>query len=456
MVDIWLPVGTRLDETDRQAAQMREEIASIPGITHITTSVGQGTLRFLLTYSPERFDSAYAQFLVDVENHEMIDTILPQVQETLSENFPDAGIIAKRFLLGPGEGGRIQVRFSGENYAVLRGIADQAMEILRQDGGAKGIRIDAREQVPVLRPQFSEMQARLTGITRTDLGQTLEAAFSGRRIGVYREADELLPIITRGPEAERADPDSIRDVQIYSPVAGRFIPVRQVVSEFSTELEDPIMMRRNRLPTIIVHADQTSGLASALHARVREQIEAIPLPEGYFMQWGGEHEDSSDAQAALAGTLPVFVFMMVLIVICLFNSLRITLIIWLTVPLSIIGIVLGLLLFNQPFGFMALLGALSLSGMLIKNGIVLVDEINVQLRSGKVAWDAVVDAAVSRVRPVSMAVLTTVLGLIPLLFDVFFGAMAVTIVVGLLFASALTLIVVPVLYATFFRLHPVK
>lgn len=456
MVDIWLPVGTRLDETDRQAAQMREEIASIPGITHITTSVGQGTLRFLLTYSPERFDSAYAQFLVDVENHEMIDTILPQVQETLSENFPDAGIIAKRFLLGPGEGGRIQVRFSGENYAVLRGIADQAMEILRQDGGAKGIRIDAREQVPVLRPQFSEMQARLTGITRTDLGQTLEAAFSGRRIGVYREADELLPIITRGPEAERADPDSIRDVQIYSPVAGRFIPVRQVVSEFSTELEDPIMMRRNRLPTIIVHADQTSGLASALHARVREQIEAIPLPEGYFMQWGGEHEDSSDAQAALAGTLPVFVFMMVLIVICLFDSLRITLIIWLTVPLSIIGIVLGLLLFNQPFGFMALLGALSLSGMLIKNGIVLVDEINVQLRSGKVAWDAVVDAAVSRVRPVSMAVLTTVLGLIPLLFDVFFGAMAVTIVVGLLFASALTLIVVPVLYATFFRLHPVK
>lgn len=454
MVDVWMPVGTRLDETDRETQQMREKISTIPGITHITTSVGQGALRFLLTYSPERFDSAYAQFLVDVENHEQIDTILPEVQSVLSENFPDANIIAKRFLLGPGEGGRVQVRFSGEDYATLRALADEAITIFREDGGAKGIRIDAREQVPVLRPEFSEAQARLTGVTRTDLGQTLEAAFSGRRIGIYREQDELLPVIARGPEAERADPDSIRDVQIYSPVAGRFIPVRQVVSGFTTVLEDPLVMRRNRLPTIIVHADQTSGLASALHDRVREKIESISMPEGYFMEWGGEFEDSTKAQAALAGTLPIFVFMMVLIVICLFNSLRVTLIIWLTVPLSIIGIVVGLLVFNQPFGFMALLGALSLSGMLIKNGIVLVDEINAQLATGKVAWDAVVDASVSRVRPVSMAVLTTVLGLIPLLFDVFFGAMAVTIVVGLLFASALTLIVVPVLYAMFFRLSP--
>jgi multidrug efflux pump subunit AcrB len=162
------------------------------------------------------------------------------------------------------------------------------------------------------------------------------------------------------------------------------------------------------------------------------------------------------AKAALAGTLRAFLLMMVLIVICLFNSLRVTLIIWLTVPLSIIGIVIGLLMFNQPFGFMALLGALSLSGILIKNGIVLIDEINSQLASGKAAWNAVVDASVSRVRPVSMAVLTTVFGLIPLLFDVFFGAMAVTIVVGLLFASALTLFVVPVLYATFYKVRSEK
>ncbi len=456
MVDVWLSGGTRLDQTDRVTQEMRKVIAEIPGITHITTSVGQGTLRFLLTYSPERFDPSYAQFLIDVKEQALINEILPRVQKELTEKYPDAQIIAKRFLLGPGEGGRIQVRFSGEDYNTLRSLAAQTMEILRADGGAKGIRIDSREPVATLRPQFSEAQARVTGITRTDLGRTLEAAFSGQRIGVYREGDELLPIMTRGPEAERADPDLIQDVQIFSPVANRFLPLRQIISGFTTELEDPIRMRRNRLPTITVHADQTAGLASTLLNRVREQIEAIPLPDGYRMEWGGEYEDSSKAKAALAGTLPAFLLMMVLIVICLFNSLRITLIIWLTVPLSIIGIVIGLLIFNQPFGFMALLGALSLSGMLIKNGIVLIDEINSQLASGKAAWNAVVDASVSRVRPVSMAVLTTVFGLIPLLFDVFFGAMAVTIVVGLLFASALTLFVVPVLYATFFKVRSEK
>jgi multidrug efflux pump subunit AcrB len=454
MVDVWLPVGTRLDQTDHLTGEMAKSIQEIPGVTHITTSVGQGTLRFLLTYSPERADSSYALFLVDVKNHRLINEVLPKIQEELSDKFPDAQIIAKRFLLGPGEGGRVQVRFSGEDYNTLRKLAGQAMDILREDGGAKGIRIDSREPVAVLRPLFSEAQARLTGITRTDLGTTLATASSGRPIGVYREGDELLPIVARSPASERTNPDLLRDVQIFSPVAGRFIPVRQIVSDFATTLEDPIIMRRDRLPTITVHADPASGLASVLFGRVRNKIEAIPLPPGYRMEWGGEYENSSEAQAALAGTLPLFLLMMVLIVIFLFNSLRVTLIIWLTVPFSIIGIVIGLLTFNQPFGFMALLGGLSLSGMLIKNGIVLVDEVNVQLAAGKQPWNAIVDAAVSRVRPVSMAVLTTVFGLIPLLLDVFFGAMAVTIVFGLLFASILTLILVPVLYSLFFRVRP--
>lgn len=454
LVDVWLPVGTRLDETDRIVEGMRAEIANLPGITNITTTVGQGALRFLLTYSPERFDSSYAQFLVDVADQRDIARVLPEVQEKLSRDHPDALVIARRFLLGPGEGGRIQVRFSGEDQKVLRGLGEQAMAILREDGGAKGVRMDCREMVPVIRPQFAEAPARLAGVTRTDLGAVLDTAFSGRRIGVYREGEDLLPVIARGPENERSDPEYIQDLQIFSPAANRFIPIRQIVSGFSTELEDPIVMRRNRLPTVTVHADQASGLASTLRERVAPEIEAIPLPPGYTMEWGGEFEDSSKAQAALASALPAFVLLMALIVVCLFNSLRITLIIWLTVPLAVIGIVVGLLLFQQPFGFMALLGALSLAGMLIKNSIVLIDEINVQLRTGKEAWIAVVDASVSRVRPVSMAALTTVFGLIPLVTDVFFGAMAVTIVVGMLFASILTLFVIPVLYALFFRLQP--
>lgn len=450
MIDAWSPAGTRMDATEKTAEEMEKYLLTVPGITNVTTCVGQGALRFLLTYSPERFDPAYAQFIVDVDDHSTIDKVQPQVQKYLSENFPDSLIITKRFLLGPGDGGRIQVRYSGPDYAVLRSLADKAMTVLRADG-AMGVRIDAREEVPVIRPQFSEAQARLTGITRTDLGAALAAATSGRRIGIYREGDDLISITARAPENERSSPEAMQDVQVFSPVLGRGVPIRQVVSEFRTELEDPIIMRRDRLYTITVHADQASGLASTLFDRIRPQIEAIPVPAGYKMEWGGEHEDSSQAKAALAGTLPLFVLLMVLIVICLFNSLRITAIIWLTVPLSLIGVVIGLLTFNQPFGFMALLGALSLSGMLIKNAIVLIDEINSQLKSGKAPWDSVVDASVSRVRPVLMAVLTTVFGLIPLTVDVFFGAMAVTIIVGLLFASVLTLIVVPVLYVIFFR-----
>jgi multidrug efflux pump subunit AcrB len=455
LVDVWQPPGTRLDQTDRVAAEMGAYLQTLPGVTHVTTSVGQGTLRFLLTYSPERFDPAFVQFIVDVDDHRSIHAALPEAQAKLTEMFPDSLVIGRRFLLGPGEGGRVQIRFSGEDFQTLRGLADAAMAILRQDGGAKGVRIDCREQTPVLRPEFSQLQARLAGISRSDLSAALESASSGRRVGVYREGDELLPIVARAPQEERGDPDLLQDTQVFSPVAGRFIPIRQIVSGFRTELEDPLLTRRDRRLTITVHADQTSGLASTLRDRIVDDIEAIPLPPGYKMEWGGEHEDSSEAQAALAGILPIFVMLMVLIVVCLFNSLRITAIIWLTVPLSLIGVVAGLLIFQQPFGFMALLGALSLSGMLIKNAIVLIDEINVQLTTGAQPWQAVITASVSRARPVLMAALTTVFGLIPLMFDVFFGAMAVTIVVGLLFASVLTLLFVPVLYVIFFRFREV-
>jgi len=454
LVDVWLPAGTRIDQTVAASEAIRVEIAGLAGVRNIATTVGRGAPRFLLTYSAELSDTGYAQFIVDVEDRKYIDGALEKIRTEIAPNHPDAMLISKRFLLGPGDGGRIQARFSGPDQDRLRVAAGQAMQILREDGGAVGVRIDCREKVPVLRPQFSEAQARLTGITRTDLGRTLETSFSGRPFGVYREGDNLLPIIGRAPYAERSDPDFIRDVQIFSPVAGRFIPVRQIVSDFTVEMEDPIIERRNRQPTITVHADQTSGHASALHERVREKIESIPQPDGFTFEWGGEYENSVSARAAVAQALPPFVLLMVLIVVCLFNCLRITAIIWLLVPFSLIGIVYGLLAFDQPFGFMALLGALSLSGMLIKNAIVLIDEIQALIGEGRTKWDAILDASVSRVRPVSMAALTTMLGLIPLFFDVFFGSMAVTIVCGLAFATALTLLVVPVLYALFFGVKP--
>ncbi len=249
----------------------------------------------------------------------------------------------------------------------------------------------------------------------------------------------------------RSTIESLNNLQIWSPAAGGMIPLRQVVSDFKTTFEDEIIMRRNRKPTIIVFADPITGTASKLFARVRLQIEAIELPAGYELEWGGEYEDPGNAQAGLAASIPMFVLVMILVTVMLFNSLRQPLIIWLVVPLALIGVTVGLLATGQPFGFMSLLGFLSLMGMLIKNAIVLIDEINLQSEEGKDLISAILDSGVSRLRPVAMAALTTALGMIPLIFDAFFVAMAITIIAGLMFATVLTMVVVPVLYATFYR-----
>ncbi|MGI9290534.1 MAG: efflux RND transporter permease subunit, partial [Gammaproteobacteria bacterium] len=269
-----------------------------------------------------------------------------------------------------------------------------------------------------------------------------------------REGDLLLPIMMRAEEAQRNDIASIQDLQIWSPAAERMIPLRQVVSGFETTFEDETIHRRNRKPTITVYADPINGLATSLFERLRPKVEALDFPPGYELEWGGEYEDSANAQEGIAASLPIFILAMILITVMLFNSVKQPLIIWLTVPLALIGVTAGLLLTGQPFGFMATLGFLSLMGMLIKNAIVLIDEINLQSGEGKALLDAIVDSGASRLRPVMMAASTTALGLVPLLFDAFFVSMSVTIIFGLGFATLLTMVVVPVLYATFYSAKP--
>ena len=301
----------------------------------------------------------------------------------------------------------------------------------------------------VVRPRLAELAAAKAGISRSDVSRTLQRNFSGLTVGVFREGDELIPMVARAPGAERLDVDDIRDVQIWSPVAGATVPLRQVVSGFDTDWDDGIIARRNRLPTITPQANAI-GNVGELFQRLRPRIEGLALPPGYALEWGGEHESASDAQAALAGSLPLTLILMMLIVIVLFNAIRQPAIIFLTVPLGMIGITASLLATGQPFGFMAILGALSLVGMQIRNGIVLIEEIDSQSMGGKDRFQAILDGCVSRLRPVAITALTTVLGMIPLLPDVFFSSMAVTIMGGLAFATVLTLLVVPVLYAVMF------
>ncbi len=451
MVDFWLPQGTYIDKTTGEAGSIEKYLLAQDGVTHVTSLVGKGGLRFLLTYGPEKLNSAYVQFLVDVDDPQKIDALSSKIEAELAELYPDALSYVSKFELGPGANGKIRARLSGPDANFLRRLADEVQAIMHADPQAKGIRTDWRQRVKVLRPIIAEEQANLNGITRQDIARVLLQGFEGERVGIYREADLLLPIILRAAEEERGDVDSIQALQIWSPAAQAMIPLRQVVSGFETAFEDEIVMRRNRKRTITVFGDPKSGPASVLFARLRPRIEALELPPGFELEWGGEYEDSRNAQGPLFASIPFFVLLMVLVLIVLFNSLRQAVVIFLCVPLALIGVTVGLLATQQPFGFMALLGFLSLSGMLIKNAVVLVDEINAQTGEGKDLLPATIDSGTSRLRPVAMAAATTALGMLPLLVDAFFVAMAVTIIFGLMFATVLTMVVVPVLYAMFFR-----
>jgi multidrug efflux pump subunit AcrB len=488
-VDFWYPNGTHIDEVSHKMTAIEKFLLEKDDIKHVTTEIGGGQPRFLLTYTPEYLSYEFGRMIVDVDDSRIIPELFVSLQAELEENFPEPIINVRMFVNGPATGGKIQLRISGPDPETLRRLGAEVEEIVFSDPGAKAVRKEWGEKIKVLRPQLAEAQARHAGIDRPDVARAMQYAIEGTTVGVYREKDELLNIVARSPEGERVDLDNLGGIQVWSPAAQTQIPMGQVVTEFKTEFEDPYIWRRNREKMLRYHIDARHELPSELLNRIKPKIEqalnvdlaqyfnrhyaegedpfagfsasTIPIIEqdiiplkgelGYSMAWGGEAEDSSRAQTALALTLPIFFGLMVLIVLMLFNSIKKTLIIWLTVPLSIIGVTAGLLMFGQPFGFMALLGLMSLSGMLIKNAIVLIDQIDADLAAGKPPFEAIVDSGVSRLIPVAMAAGTTILGMIPLLTDAFFIAMAVTIMFGLGFATILTLIVVPVLYAIFFQ-----
>ena len=458
-VDYWHTQGADIHTTMDGVAKLEKFLQADPLVEEITTTVGQGAPRFMLTYAPEKSYSAYGQLIIRVKDRDAVTTMIKKVRDYQHEHVLDAQLKVKRMEIGPSTDAKIEARFSGADPVILRQLAKEAKGILHQDAGAFNIRDDWRARSKLIRPQFNEQKARRLGIAKSDLDQLLLTSLSGKQVGVYKDGTQMLPIIARSPAEERLNVESLRDLQIYSPVLGVFVPVTQVVDDFVVEWEDSLIMRRDRKRTITVMADHDvigDETPAKLFARVRKDIEAIELPRGYELQWGGEYESSTDAQKAIFGSLPLGYLAMFAITVLLFNSVKKPLVIWATVPLAIVGVSAGLLLMNAAFSFMALLGLLSLSGMLIKNGIVLVDQINLELDSGKEPYKAVFDSGVSRVRPVAMAAITTILGMIPLLFDVFFQSMAVTIMFGLGFATVLTLIVVPVLYTMLFKIKVPK
>jgi multidrug efflux pump subunit AcrB len=455
MVDVWLPEGTDIRSTNDKLQELEGWVNQQDTVSYVSSSAGKGSQRFMLTYSPEKSYSSYGELIIRVDDYDAVMPMLRKVSAELDANHPDIEYKLKRIELGPSSGSKIEARLVGPDPTVLRSLAQQSLDIMRADLGAFNVRHDWRERTKVIEPIFNESQARRYGITKENVDDLLQMAFSGLSVGIYRDGTNLMPIVARLPEQERVDVSSIEGMKIWSPAIQGYVPLQQVMLGVNVKWEDPLVVRKNRKRMLTIMADPDplgDETAATLQARIQPKIEALDFPSGYSLEWGGEYESSADAKASLFQTMPMGYLFMFLITIFLFNKVKEAVIVWATVPLAIIGVTTGLLILNTPFGFMALLGFLSLSGMLVKNGIVLLDQIEIEISSGKDKYQAVVDAAVSRVRPVCMAAITTVLGMIPLLPDVFFKPMAVTIMFGLGFATVLTLIVVPVLYRMFHQL----
>ncbi|MBE4184683.1 multidrug efflux RND transporter permease subunit VmeV [Vibrio parahaemolyticus] len=456
-VDMWMPEGTDIRQTIKQAETVESYIRQQDDIDFVSVSIGQGLQRFALTYQPEKNYEAYAQFQVRTTDRDKMFKLLHKLDDNLAKTFDEPTFQFKLMEFGPSPASKIEARITGPDPKVLRELAVQVEDILHTDPGARNIRHDWRERTKELVPVFNESKARRLGISKEDLSSTLQMAFGGSTFGVLRDGTHTLPIMMRLPEAERVDFESLQNVKIWSPSLQTYIPVDQIIDGVELDWSEPLIQRRDRKRTLTVLADHdvlSDDTAASLFARVQPKVMALHIPEGYEITWGGEYESSKDAQEGLFGSLPMGYLLMFIITILLFNSIKKPLVIWFTVPLSIIGVAFGLLTTNMPFSFTAFLGLLSLSGMILKNGIVLLDQINLELESGKDPYLAIVDSAISRVRPVSMAALTTILGMIPLVFDAFFGSMAITIMAGLGFATVLTLIVVPVMFAILFRIKP--
>ena len=454
VVDIWMPEGTRIEHTEKYMIEIEGFVSQMDGVNGVQTLIGGGTLRYMLTYGSESANSSYGQLLVRVEDYKKIDGMMPIVQDFIAKNYPEAQAKAWRFVLGPGGGSAIEAEFSGPDPIILRRLANEAKAIMKADGRALSVKDDWREPVSIIQPVYSQSKARQAGVSREDLSKAIASFYNGKQVGTFKEGTDLIPIVSRLPGTEVASINDIKSIQVTSSITGKTVPILQVTDGFKTVWRNGKLRSENRVFRIKAQADPFPGeLAATLVSRIKPKVEAIDIPNGYSFEWGGESGSSAESSSDLMSTIPLGFLAMVLVVVALFGKIRQPLVIWSVVPLASIGVVFGLVVTGVPLEFMGMLGLLSLSGLLIQNGIILVDRMDTEIDEGKPRFDAIVDSAASRIRPVVLGSFTTALGVIPLFFDAFFQSMAVVIVFGLSFATVITLLFVPVLYATFMQVH---
>jgi multidrug efflux pump len=455
-VDLRLPEGSSFAATLAEAKQMEAILDQEPGILNYVAYVGAGSPRFYLPIDQQLQQSNFAQFVLVTKSNLERERVRARLIKVFAEDFPALRGRVTRLENGPPVGFPVQFRVLGEDLAKVRAIAQQVMAVVRDDPDVMNAQFDSDEPTKVIRLVVDQTKARVLGLSSQDLAAFLNSSVSGLPVTYLRERDKQIEVLLRGVPEERAQLSFLKDLAIPSR-NGKAVPITQV-AEIRYEQEEGLVWRRDRLPTVTVRSDvlgdaQGPDIANRVNLRL-DPIRA-QLPLGYRIELGGAIEDAARAQKSIAAGVPLMLVTVLTLLMIQLKSFSRTLMVILTAPLGLIGVTAGLLVFRLPFGFVAMLGTIALSGIIMRNSIILVDQIEQDIAAGHSPWDAVVGATTRRFRPIALTAAAAVLGMIPLVRSAFFGPMAVAMMGGLLVATVLTLGFLPALYAAWFRVRPV-
>ena len=454
MVDVELAEGASLKDTQLTTERLERELAKRKDLVNYVSHIGASSPRFYLPLDQKLPQANFAQFVIltkDIESRERTRTWLIQL---IHEKFPTVQTRVWRLENGPPVGYPIQFRISGEHIDEVKRLARSVADKVRANPHVANVNLDWDEPSKIVRLNIDQDRARALGITSTHLAAFLRGSLSGTTVSTYREGNELIEILLRGTDNERANLDLLDSLSV--PVdSGASVPLSQIATLEYT-MEDGIIWHRNRLPTITVRADIYDETAPpTVTAQILPELESIraALPNGYLLETGGTVEDSDRGSKSVAAGMPLFLLVVMTLLMLQLKSFRRAFMVLLTAPLGLIGVTAFLLIFRVPFGFVAMLGTIALSGMIMRNSVILVDQIDHDIRAGSAPYAAIIDATVRRFRPIVLTALAAVLAMIPLSRSVFFGPMAVAIMGGLIVATLLTIFFLPALYAAWFKVE---
>ncbi len=454
LVDLKLEEGASLTATENAVKKVEAFLAKQKGIDNYVAYVGTGSPRFYLPLDQQQPQASFAQFVVLASSLDDRDEIRKSLDTQIRQLLPQVRTRVSLLENGPPVGYPLQFRVSGEDIQTVRQEAQKVAKLISENSNTTNVHLDWGEQSKIISLNIDQDRARQMGVTSEDLANFLNSSISGAIINQYREKRELIDVRLRGDQAERVSVEALANLAVPTS-NGMTVPLAQI-AKLEYKFEDGLIWHRNRLPTITVRADIRTKLQPATVvnelAEKMDQLRAT-LPSGYLVEVGGTVEESAKGQTSVNAGMPLFLAVVFTLLMIQLKSISRSFIVFLTAPLGLIGVVLFLLLFNKPFGFVAMLGTIALSGMIMRNSLILIDQIEQDIRAGHNQWDAILDATVRRARPIILTALAAVLAMIPLSRSIFFGPMAVAIMGGLIIATLLTLFFLPALYATWFKVE---